>query len=88
MEVTILYMYKYIFLLFIYLFLAVLGLPCCACFSLVAMCGLFIAVAFLIGNLWLLAYSLQQLWCMAFVALRHVESSQTRDQTCVSCIGK
>ena len=29
----------------------------------------------------------QQLWCVGLVALWHVESSQTRDQTCVPCIG-
>ena len=29
----------------------------------------------------------QQLWCMGLVALRHVGSSQTRDQTCVPCTG-
>ena len=30
----------------------------------------------------------QFLWCMGLVALRHVGSSHTRDQTCVSCIGR
>ena len=29
-----------------------------------------------------------QLWCTGFVALRHVESSWTRDQTHISCIGR
>ena len=31
--------------------------------------------------------SLQQLWCVGFIALWQVESSQTRDQTRVACIG-
>ena len=30
----------------------------------------------------------QQLWCMGLVALRHVKSSQTSDQTGVPCIGR
>ena len=30
----------------------------------------------------------QQLWCQGLVALQHVESSWTRDQTCVPCIGR
>ena len=30
----------------------------------------------------------QQLWCMGFVAPRHVGSSRTRDQTRVPCIGR
>ena len=30
----------------------------------------------------------QQLWCTGLVALWHVESSQIRDWTCVSCIGR
>ena len=30
----------------------------------------------------------QQLWHMGLVALRHVGSSQTRDRTCVPCIGR
>ena len=29
----------------------------------------------------------QYLWCTGLVALWHVGSSPTRDQTCVSCIG-
>ena len=33
-----------------YLFLAVLGLHCCAGFSLVAVCGLLIVVAFLVAE--------------------------------------
>ena len=31
---------------------------------------------------------LQQLWCTALVTSRHAESSWTRDQTHVSCIGR
>ena len=30
----------------------------------------------------------QSLWCMGLVAPRHRKSSQTRDQTCVPCIGR
>ena len=30
----------------------------------------------------------QQLWCTSLVATWHVKSSQTRDQTCVPCIGR
>ena len=30
---------------------------------------------------------LQELWCVGFIALWHLESSQTRDQTHVPCIG-
>ena len=41
--------------------------------------------------LWILdsrAFGLQQLWCMGLVTSQHVESSWTRDQTCVPCIGR
>ena len=31
---------------------------------------------------------LQKLWCRGLVTLWHVESSQTREQTCVPCIGR
>ena len=31
---------------------------------------------------------LQQLWHTGLVIPRYVESSQTRDQTCVSCLGR
>ena len=34
------------------------------------------------------ARGLQQLWCIDLVAPQHVESSQIRDQTHVSCIGR
>ena len=30
----------------------------------------------------------QWLWCMGLEALRQVESSRIRDQTCVSCAGR
>ena len=30
----------------------------------------------------------QKLWCMGLVALSHVGSSRTREQTCVPCIGR
>ena len=33
-------------------------------------------------------YGLQQLWYTGFVASQHVESSWTRDCTCIPCIGK
>ena len=53
------YAHTYIYSLLIYLFLAVLGLPCCAGFSLVAasegysvdaVCGLLIAVASIVAE--------------------------------------
>ena len=62
--------------------------------------GLLIAVASLVVEHRLQARSLQQLWhvgsraqaqqlwCTGLVALRHVGSSQTRDRTCVPCIGR
>ena len=31
---------------------------------------------------------LQQLWCVALVALQQMESSQTRDRTWIPCIGR
>ena len=34
------------------------------------------------------ACRLQELWCTGLVALQHVESSQTRDWTCVPSIGR
>ena len=33
-------------------------------------------------------HRLSSCWHMGLVALQHVESSQTRNQTCVSCIGR
>ena len=67
-----------------HLFLAALGLGCCAkAFSLVAVHELLIAMASLVAE-----YRFQQLWCTGLVAPRHLESFQTRDQTCVSWIGR
>ena len=37
---------------------------------------------------WLLGSRAQQSWCRGLVALRHVAPSGTRDQACVSCIGR
>ena len=45
--------------------------------SLVEGCGLLVA-----------EHRLQWLWYTGSAALWHVASSQTRDQTCVSCIGR
>ena len=71
--------------IFIYL-LAVLGLHCCAGFSLVVVRGFSLQ--------WLLLLQtrgsreqVQQLWCMGLVVPPHVGSSQIRDWTCVSFIG-
>ena len=50
-------------------------------YSLVATRGLLIAVASL------RAAWAQQLWCTGLAAPWHTESSQTRDQTLVACIG-
>ena len=49
-----------------------------------------IAVASLVGRVGSGVWSVQaqQLWPKGLVALRHVGSSQTRDQTCVPCIGR
>ena len=88
-------------ILFIYLFLAVLGLCCCAGFSLVAVSGLLVAE-------WLLLLQSLDSRCAGFsscgsralehrvsscgnralFASRHVGSSRIRDWTCVSCIGR
>ena len=62
--------------------------------SLVVVCGLLVEVASLAveegsrhtgfsRSVWA-----QKLWCTNLVAVRHVGSSQTRDQTCVLCIGR
>ena len=82
--------------LFLSLFLAVLGLPCstwslfsCIEWRLVAAYELLIAVAML-----LLLQSTssgcrpQQVQCMALLAPRRVESSQTRGRTHIPCIGR
>ena len=57
-------------------------------YSLAAVRMLLTAVACLVAEHWLEAHGLQQLWCTGLVALRHVESSQTRDQACVPCFGR
>ena len=49
--------------------------------------GLLIAVAFCAAEHGLYVHGLQYLWYTGLVAPWHVESSQTRDQTCVSCTG-
>ena len=54
--------------------------------SLVVAHGLLIAVASPVAEhrLWVM----RARWCVGFVALWHVESSQTRDWTCVPCTGQ
>ena len=74
-------------LFFIYLFLAELGLPCCPRLSLVMACWLLIMVASLVVDCGLYGTQAQKLWHMGLVTPQHMESSQTRDQPCVPCIG-
>ena len=78
------YMYIYNFTFF---FWAVLGLCCCADFSLVAVsrayslvvvCGLLISMVSQAVEHGLQAHGLQ-LWCLGLVTPQHVRSSQTRD---------
>ena len=52
--------------------------------SLVAVWGLLTGVASLVVEHRLWPQELQKLWCMGFIALKHVGSSQTRDRTCVT----
>ena len=89
--------------LFIYLFLAVLCLHCYVSFSLVAViggcsswgvwashCGGFSccrARASVVAAMGSRAQA-QKLWCTGLVGPWHVGSSQIRDRTCVSCIGR
>ena len=61
----------------------------------IAVHSFLVAVALPVGGHWLEVPSFssftsraQQLWHMGLVAPRHVESSRTRDQTCVPCIGR
>ena len=61
-------------ILFIYLFLAILGLCCCADFSLVA------APELQSTGLVVVVHRFSCSW--------HMGSSQIRDQTCVFCIGR
>ena len=56
------------------------GFSCCTAKALGCM-GL---VVWLVGS----KAQAQYLWCMGLVALWHIQSSQTRDQTCVSYIGR
>ena len=72
--------------IFIYL-LAVLGLHCCAGFSLVVVRGFSLQRLLLLRSRGSREQA-QQLWCMGLVAPRHVGSSQTGYRTCVSCIGR
>jgi len=80
----------------IYLLLSVLGLVAScrlslivvsvgysSCSALVSHCSGFFFWAQVLEH-----ESSQQLWCKGSVASSHVESSRTRDQTCVPCIGK
>ena len=57
-------------------------------YALVAVRMLRTAVACLVAEHWLKVHGLQRLWCTGLVALRPVESSQTRDQACVPCFGR
>ena len=77
--------------------MVVLGLCCCAGFSLVAVSrgysivaepGLLIVVAFLSAEQGSRARGLQSLRRMGSVALLYVGSSRIRGQTCVSCVGR
>ena len=83
--------------LFIYLFLAALGIGFCSqdftsCsdgdYSLIVVHRLLIEVVSLFVENRLQGARAQQLWHIGFVAMWHVESSWTRDQTCVPCIAK
>ena len=97
------FLHSFIYLWLHWVFVAVPGLfSCCGEGGLlfVAVHGLLIAVASLVAEHGLQARKLQQLWHAGsraqaqqlwhtgLVAPWHVESSQTRAQTCVSCIGR
>ena len=80
----------------VYLFWAVLGLCCCAgAFSscgeqrLLCSCGALDShcSGFSCFSLWVLKHKFSS-WHSDLVALKHVESFQVRDQTCVPCIGR
>ena len=78
-----------------YSFLAALGLQGRVGFSRAAVCGLLIAVASAAEHELegtqaseAAAPGLRQLWRKGLAAPRHVQSSRTRDQTCVSCISR
>ena len=75
--------------------MAALSPCCCKAFSSYGKCGLFIvahrlltAVASLVVEHGLWAHRLQSLWPTGLAALQHVKSTQSRDQTPVSCTGK
>ena len=83
----------------IWLFMAVLGLRGCVGFclavarrscSLVVMWWLLLLQSMgpRVHGLSSCSTWAQQMWCTGLVALWRVGSSQTRDQTCVSCIGR
>ena len=57
-------------------------------YSLIVVHGLLIAVASLVAGHIFQGSQAWQLWHMGLVALWHVGSSQTRDQTHVPCIGR
>lgn len=56
--------------------------------SQVAVCGPLIAMASLIPEHGLKDMQASVVGDMGFIALQHVESSQTRNQACISCIGR
>ena len=71
--------------LFMYLFLVVLGLHCCVrAFSSCGERGLL----FTVMDGLLIAVASLHMWHMGLVAPWHVDSSQTRNQTYVPCIGR
>ena len=57
-------------------------------YSLVAVPGLFMVEVSLVAEHGLEIAWTQQLWYMGLAAPQHVGSSQTRDPTCVPCIGR
>ena len=92
-------LYFFNLLFFMYLSLAGLGLHRCMGFSLVAVSrgcsslrcpGLSCCGAEAVGLTGFSSCRAQDQWltCTGLVASRHVGSSQTRDQTCVSCSGR
>ena len=86
-----------------YLFLAVLDLGCCTRLSLAVVRRLYtlvVVLGLLTAEMGSRAFGhqelrlpgstaqVQYLWGMSLAALQHVGSSQTRNQTCVSCTGR
>lgn len=65
-----------------------LALSCCVGFSLVAVHGFFTVTASLVVEHRLWSTWAQKLGCSGLAVLWHAESFQTRDQTCVSCVGR